>query len=41
MELDPRFTLLSGPNASGKTSLLEASMCSVAADRFARDGSIS
>lgn len=24
MELDPRFTLLSGPNASGKTSLLEA-----------------
>src|SRR6202167_5044252 len=24
MELDPRFTLVSGPNASGKTSLLEA-----------------
>ena len=24
MDLDPRFTLLSGPNASGKTSLLEA-----------------
>jgi DNA replication and repair protein RecF len=24
MELDPRFTLISGPNASGKTSLLEA-----------------
>jgi DNA replication and repair protein RecF len=24
LELDPRFTLVSGPNASGKTSLLEA-----------------
>ena len=24
MELDPKFTLLSGPNASGKTSVLEA-----------------
>jgi DNA replication and repair protein RecF len=24
LELDPRFTLISGPNASGKTSLLEA-----------------
>lgn len=24
IELDPRFTLISGPNASGKTSLLEA-----------------
>ena len=24
LELDPHFTLLSGPNASGKTSLLEA-----------------
>jgi DNA replication and repair protein RecF len=24
MEFDPRFTLISGPNASGKTSLLEA-----------------
>src|SRR5882672_12043241 len=24
LDLDPRFTLISGPNASGKTSLLEA-----------------
>src|SRR5476651_432546 len=24
LELDPKFTLISGPNASGKTSLLEA-----------------
>ena len=24
LELDPHFTLISGPNASGKTSLLEA-----------------
>jgi DNA replication and repair protein RecF len=24
LELDPRFTLISGPNASGKTSVLEA-----------------
>jgi recombinational DNA repair ATPase RecF len=24
VDLDPRFTLISGPNASGKTSLLEA-----------------
>ena len=24
LELDPRFTLISGANASGKTSLLEA-----------------
>ena len=24
VEFDPRFTLVSGPNASGKTSLLEA-----------------
>src|SRR5476651_869741 len=24
LDLDPRFTLISGPNASGKTSLLES-----------------
>ena len=24
LDLDPKFTLISGPNASGKTSLLEA-----------------
>ena len=35
LDLDPRFTLISGPNASGKTSLLEAIYVLGEGDHFA------